>query len=206
MDNQTFQNSEIAKDEYLVSDLAFDRLFPAHLSKHSHRHWTPIKVARRATRFLAVGSNPKIIDVGAGLGKFCITGAHKAPKAQFTGIEQRDALVKHGNKVIRQLGLPNARLVKGDFRDMDFSEYTGVYFYNSFYENLDDDQCQIDDSVERSAILYHLYSDHLFQCLKAMRKGTRLVTYWSMADEVPADYELFETDFDGNLRCWIKNF
>lgn len=199
------QNSGLTQaDLFLSSDICFDSLFPEHIRKHSRRHWTPLEVAKAAALFFAVTPGAKILDVGAGIGKFCMAGAYTT-KAQFTGIEQRKYLVHHGNRVIDELQLKNVRLLHGNITQIDFSQFTGIYFYNSFYENIDDSGDHIDDTIERSTALYRFYSDYLFQQLRAMPKGTRLATYWSFLHDVPPDYGLYETDFDNYLKLWIKN-
>jgi hypothetical protein len=120
---------------YCSSDAEFDSLFPVHVRQLSTIHWTPLQVAFKAAAFLAADAHSRIIDVGAGAGKFCIAGSHCFSNF-FTGIEQRKDLVTAGNKVISRLGLQNVTLICGNSTALDLSAYTGIYFYNSFHEHL----------------------------------------------------------------------
>ena len=110
----------------------------------------------------------------------------------------------HGNHIIDELQLTNAELPHGNITQIDFSVFTGIYFFNSFYENINDSDGYIDDTIEHSAALYHFYSDYFFQQLMQMPKGTRLATYWSFLHDVPRSYELYEAAFDNYLKLWIK--
>jgi hypothetical protein len=189
---------------YFFSDAAFDNLFPIHIQKLSAIHWTPINVAITAARFLTTQPNARIIDIGAGVGKFCITGSFFT-NAYFTGIEQRKNFVTIGKKVLKQFGLNKVDLLHGNFTELDMSQYNGVYFYNSFHENivLSD---SLDEQVERSSDLYNTYTNHLLARLKEMPVGTRLATYWLSITEIPACYKLYESHYNNLLKLWIKEY
>lgn len=58
-----------------VKDSTFNELYPNHIKELANRHWTPIAVARMAAEYLAEEANSKILDIGAGAGKFCLVGA-----------------------------------------------------------------------------------------------------------------------------------
>ncbi len=189
---------------YFFSDAAFDNLFPVYVQKLSTIHWTPINVAITASRFLNSSMGARIVDIGAGVGKFCITGGF-FNNGTYTGIEQRKNFVTVGNKVIKQFGLDNVTLLHCNFLEMDISEYTGIYFYNSFHENivLSD---SLDEQVDRSAELYELYTNHLLIQLKKMPVGTRLATYWQSIAEIPGCYRLRETHYNNLLKLWVKEY
>ena len=118
------------------SDEAFNSLYPAHIAQLASRHWTPLSVAKEAAHFLAVGDSPRILDIGSGVGKFCLTGAHYYPKAFFAGVEHRVALNTIATQLASQLGIMNTHFFEGNFSTIDFSAYHHFYFYNSFYEHL----------------------------------------------------------------------
>ena len=188
---------------YLASDTEFDSLFPIHIQNLSAIHWTPLNVAAVAARFLAPNAAARIIDIGAGVGKFCIAGSIYS-KGAFTGIEQRKNFVTIGNKVINQLGLRNVSLVHGNFTEIDMGGYTGIYFFNSFHENLVFADA-LDNKVEMSSELYEFYSAHLIRQLNAMPVGTRLATFWLSITEIPDCYKLQESHFNNLLKLWVKD-
>ena len=58
------------------------------------RHWTPLCVSRKAADFLAAESNVSILDIGSGVGKFCLGAAYYKPDAYYFGVEQRKNLTQ----------------------------------------------------------------------------------------------------------------
>src|SRR3954469_15119917 len=71
-----------------VTDFRFDQVYSPHIRKLSETHWTSVEVAIRASELLVTSERTRVLDVGAGSGKFCIVGALSS-RAQFTGIEHR---------------------------------------------------------------------------------------------------------------------
>ena len=191
-----------AAHHYLASDKEFDDLFPVHIQQLSAIHWTPLNVAAVAARFLVQNAGARIIDIGAGVGKFCIAGSMYAG-GTYTGIEQRKNFVTIGNKVIKQLGIENVSLVHGNFTELDLRNYTGIYFFNSFHENLVFSDA-LDNKVEMSDELYELYNAHFLQQLHIMPVGTRLATFWLSVTEIPDCYKLLGSHFNNLLKLWVK--
>lgn len=156
-----------------------------------------------AVRFLVQNPDDKILDIGSGSGKFCLIGAYYKASAHFFGIEQREYLVKHAKRISTILGLRNTTFLHGNFTDIDLSQYTGFYFYNSFFEHLAS-VGRIDDHISFSRDLYDSYSAQLHKKLHSLPAGARIATYCSWGDEIPPDYALKESHFDGLLKCWEK--
>lgn len=191
-------------NKYFLSDPVFDSLFPAYVRQLSEVHWTPLKVAYTAAQFLAPTADARILDIGAGVGKFCMAAAHVSAAA-FVGVEQRKNFARVGNKIIKQLGIHNASVIHGNFVDIDISEYTGVYFFNSFHENLVIED-SLDENVERSPELYDFYTSQLQAKLKEMPIGARLATYWLSNSEIPGCFQLYESHFNNLLKFWKKEY
>lgn len=185
-----------------VSDEVFDDLYPIYIRNLSAIHWTPLQVAETAARFLAPDERAHVLDIGAGAGKFCIAGAYHTP-GSFTGIEQRRNFVTIGNKVIRELQLERVSLLHGNFMSLDLKQFTGIYFYNSFHENIVHSD-SLDNKIELSSELFDEYSVHFYEQLSAMPVGTRLATYWLAITEVPSSYKICDILFDGKLKLWMK--
>ncbi len=191
-------------DKWFRSDKNFDSLIPAPYRDISHKHWTPLEVASKAARFLADGSkDPHILDIGAGSGKFCAAAAYFT-HANITGIEQRKNLVTIGNGILQSLRLHHAKLLHSNLSAFDLSGFTGIYFFNAFYENLDQASVQVDTSIEFSSTLFRYYSDLLYQKLMDMPIYTRLATYHTNNGYIPEAYTVLETHFAGQLKLWIK--
>ena len=188
---------------WFASDIIFNSLYPKPIQEVAEKHWTPLTVAQKAAAFLAASPNGKILDIGSGSGKFCLTAAHFHPLNLFYGIEQRDNLVELSGRLATQLQLENVFFICDNITNIDFKNYDHFYFYNSFYENIQGTQ-KIDSSIKYSEELYNYYNRYLFKQLSKRPAGTRLVTYHSFGSEIPSDYEVVHTDYNEFLKFWIK--
>jgi hypothetical protein len=191
------------ENKWFETDAQFHGLYPHSIRNLAVRHWTPLHVTQRVVRYLTPAGNDKILDVGSGVGKFCLAAAHLVPAAFFFGIEQRHDLVMHAEAARKALGLSNARLIHGNFTQLDFRLFDHFYFYNSFYENLIDTD-KIDDAIDYSVELYNYYNRQLYIKLKEMPSRTRVVTFHSLGEEMPPGFHLVEAQLDGLLKFWIK--
>jgi SAM-dependent methyltransferase len=190
-------------DSWFDTDTQFHHLYPNSIQLLATRHWTPLHITRRVAKYLTPADNVRVLDIGSGVGKFCLAAAHCMPSAHFFGIEQRKTLVAHAETARKILGLQNIHFIHGNFTQLDFNQYDHFYFYNSFYENLVETD-KIDDSILYSTELYNYYNRYLYKKLDKMRSGTRLVTFHSLEEEIPPGYHLVEAQVEGLLKCWIK--
>lgn len=190
------------KPAWYMTDAAFDWLYPERVQQLSLRHWTPLEIAIKAARFLAE-PGAKVLDVGSGIGKFVLLGAHYYPHTIFCGVEQRQELHHYAQAARAYTGLQNAELIHANFTRIDLDAYDHFYFYNAFYENLDVKD-RIDHQLAYSVSLYHYYSRYLCKALEDKPPGTRLVTYHSQEIEVPASYRMTDASSDLLLKMWIK--
>lgn len=201
MQNRLIRNPKIESPFY--SDSQFDHLYPEEMQQLSARHWTPLSVARKAARFLDSKKGVKVLDIGSGIGKFCLTAAFSHPNAFFYGVEQRCDLVCYADKIKEILELKNVSFRHCNFTQLNFLDYDHFYFYNSFYENLIGTD-KIDNNIYYSTGLYNYYNRYLYTQLGKMPSGTRLATFHSLEDEIPPSYQLVNMDRDNLLKCWIK--
>jgi SAM-dependent methyltransferase len=193
----------IAKTKSYDSDFEFNSLYPFPIRALAKNHWTPLSIAMKAAEFLAPKHNERILDIGSGVGKFCLAAAHHTPKAIYFGVEQRKSLINFANTAKQHLQLDNVSFIHGNFTQLDLKKYDHFYFYNSFYENLDCTN-KIDDSIDYSGELYNYYNRYLYRQLRQMPEGTKVCTFCSLEDEIPDDFHLINTDMDDPLRFWIK--
>lgn len=188
---------------WFASDKIFNSLYPKPIQEVAEKHWTPLAVAEKAADFLAASPAAKILDIGSGSGKFCLTAAYFHPLSLFYGIEQRANLVALSTELAQKLELQNTTFICDNITKIDFKDYDNFYFYNSFYENITGTQ-KIDFSVTYSEDLYKYYNRYLFKQLAKKPAGTRLVTYHSFGSEIPSDYEVVHTDYNEFLKFWVK--
>lgn len=184
------------------NDAAFDWMYPEHCQLLSLKHWTPLPMARKAAEFLAE-PGARVLDIGSGIGKFCLAAGYHFPATFFYGVEQRRELIFHAEEAKGHTRLANVNFIYANITQVNFREFDHFYFYNSFYENIDPDN-QIDDTIEISESLYTYYTQYLFKALDQKQSGTRLVTFHISGEEVPAGYKLAGIACNGLMKMWIK--
>lgn len=190
-------------NDVFASDQSFNSLFPLSIQSKAAKHWTPVEAAKYAAEFLTPEKDTHVLDIGSGIGKFCLVAAQHRPGAMFYGIEQRKELVEEAITCNKKLKLNNACFIHGNFTQVDFRQFDTFYFYNSFYENLEGTD-KIDDTLEYSLSLYNYYNRYLYRQLEQKGKGTRIATFHSLEGEIPSTYYTVKTYFGGFLKCWIK--
>jgi len=188
---------------WFSSDIQFHYLYPPTIQRLAQRHWTPLNVAQQAVEFLAPAAGVRVLDIGSGVGKFCLAGAYYKRDAFFYGVEQRKDLVGHARVAKRAIGLSNVSFIHGNFTSLNLNEYDHFYFYNSFYENIKGTP-KIDHNVSFSETLYNYYNRYLFKKLEEMPAGTRVVTRCSWEDKIPSSYVVVNSDIDSMLKFHIK--
>ncbi len=189
--------------KWFNSDDQLDQIYPVSMQQLAQKHWTPLNVARKTADFLAADSSVRVLDIGSGIGKFCLAAAYHKPKAFFYGIEQRKSLMNCAEIARQNLCINNASFIYGNFTALDFRHYDHFYFYNAFYENIEGTE-KIDNSIDYSRELYNYYNRYLYKQLEQKPVGTRLATYHSLENEVPKDYHVVYSELDNLLKFWIK--
>jgi SAM-dependent methyltransferase len=160
-------------------------------------------VIEKASKFLAEGKEARILDIGSGVGKFCLAGSYYQPHAYFYGVEQRLSLIEQARSIKISLSRSKVNFIHKNFTQLDLRQFNGFYFYNSFFENMESKD-RIDDSIEYSPELYHYYSHYLYNELDQMPTGTRIATYCSWDDEIPPSFHLDGSLMGALLKLWTK--
>ena len=199
----TLLERKIEADKWFYSDDQFNQLYPVPMRELASMHWTPLHDAHKVANFLEAEQNVKVLDIGSGVGKFCLGAAYYRPAAFYYGSEQRKNLAHYANAAKEMLGFKNVAFVHGNFTQLNFRDYDHFYFYNSFYENLAGTD-KIDNSISYSGELYNYYNRYLSQQLEGMPAGTKLATFCSLEDEIPGSYREVNSEFDNLLKYWIK--
>jgi len=189
-----------------VDDWAFDEQLSLSLQMQSSTHFTPVAVARLAARLLAPQSGMAVLDVGAGVGKFCMTAAREVGTATFVGVEWRPHLVHVATGIGRRYALANVRFVLADAFHLDWSTFDAFYFYNPFAEQLFDRAFVLDHTIEFDPENFERYVSCVQRRLARARLGTRIVTYHGFGGPPPPGYELAREDSVGpdRFELWIK--
>lgn len=192
------------EDKFKISqdDNAFENALKKSVQGHSYIHWTPVEVIKTAADWLGTKSSNKILDIGSGVGKFCLISAMNS-RAHFTGVETRDDLVRQAIELKNELKLDNVDFIHSDIMNIDFSEYTSFYFYNPFCEHMAlsggiDERIQFDEET------FYKYQDYVAEQLNQTPKGTKLVKYCSSDFDISTNFDLKDMYFEGLLQLWVK--
>ena len=196
-------NTQLSTDKWFGSDIQFHHLYPLSVQALASRHWTPLSISQKVAGFLATEDNSRILDIGSGIGKFCLAAAYFEPRCLYYGVEQRKDLVAHAEIAKGILGMTNVTFIHGNFTHLDLRNYDHFYFYNAFYENLDGSD-KIDNSIPYSGSLYNYYNNRLYKHLEQTPAGTKLATFHSLDNEVPSCFELVNAEIINGLKFWIK--
>lgn len=190
------------KHKFELTEVGFNNLLPGYLKFAARLYFTPINVAKQAAEWLTENDEKRILDIGSGVGKFCITGAYYV-NAHFYGVEYRKSLVQVGKHLAKHYELNNVTLLNANILDINFSDYDGFYLFNPFYENLEMAK-RLNDEVKLEAELYQVFLKYTDDQLDKAKTGTKLVTYHGNNFEIPNSYTKINDAFNGDLKLWVK--
>jgi hypothetical protein len=177
-------------------DVLFDRFLPRDYRLASRQFWSPLEVVARAARWLDELGIETVVDVGSGVGKFCIAGA-LAGRSTFIGIEQRGELVRVARGVAGIFGLgARVRFIEGTFGEVTVPTAHCYYFFNPFGESLFDVDERLDGTTEVSHAR-SLQDIHFAErLLEAAPLDTYVMTYNGFGGSLSDTYELLRSDSD----------
>ena len=181
-------------DQWFTKDTKLHTLFPEPIQLLAARHWTPLSITQMIVEFLATHAGVKILDIGSGVGKFCLAGAYYKPQASFFGVEQREHLIDHAESAKDALGLQNVHFIHSNITQLDFKQFDHFYFFNSLYENLMTTD-KIDNTIAHSPYLYKYYHRQLYKKLEELPVGTRLATFHCMNHVLPNLFTMVDKKF-----------
>lgn len=87
------------------------------------------KVARAACRLAKVSKNDIVYELGSGDGEFVIAAAYEFKAKKVFGIEIDYSRYFIANSKKKMFGIKNAKFIRGDFKKINLSDATVVYFY-----------------------------------------------------------------------------
>lgn len=187
----------------VVPDDTFDEIYPEPIRSASTVHWTPVRVCKRVLELLDLQRGERLLDVGAGAGKFCIVAAAMS-RALVRGVEREPRLVEVGREAARRLGV-EVDLREAEFANQDMKDVDAVYFFNPFAEAILLPGVE-DFGADRRAGKFGEDVVAAERLLAEAHVGLRLVTFCGFGGTVPSTYErLAEEAWDGGvLELWVK--
>lgn len=167
------------------SDAAFDRLVPPEFRHLSAVHWTPSDVAIRVAALLSPQADERVLDVGSGIGKLCITGALSSP-GTWVGVELSASLVVAARKLAALLGVAErAEFIHGDAFDLDWATFDALYLYNPFELSLTGPT-----TLTHKELAYQVNAARTQQRLAQLRSGARVITLNGFGALMPSTFRL----------------
>jgi hypothetical protein len=73
-----------------------------------------------------------VLDIGSGVGKFCLLSGAASPEIKFTGVELKDEFWAESIRILEHFDIKNVEFLNEDFRSIDLSPYDGFYIFNPF--------------------------------------------------------------------------
>lgn len=192
----------MANNYLSTSDLDFDSLLPKKYQEISKTHWTPESIISIAIEWLKESNSKNVLDIGSGVGKFCLIGAQRT-NIHFTGIEKRKTLFNQAVKLQQKLELSQVQFIHENIIEIDFIEFDTIYYFNPFGEQISKSDW-IDKKRQYSQHKFQLYQEHVLKELERSKKGTKIITYCSPNLRLPYGFRLKNLMFDGLLEMWIK--
>jgi SAM-dependent methyltransferase len=192
------------RDGVCVDDRVFDDVFPLLVRARSSVYWTPVEVAIRTAKLLAWKPNATIVDVGSGIGKFCLIAA-AVVEADVVGVEHRPHFVEIAEEAALKLGV-RATFKSGTVADLLPGTIDSFYFFNPFAENFCVGRDRLDATVELCEERFRKDLEATQAMLSAAPSGARVVTFCGLGGDLPDSYEvaLRERCGGGPLELWIK--
>jgi len=189
-----------------MTDAELDALLPPALQRVSGMYWTPVRVARRAAEILDDLDVSRVLDVGSGLGKFCVVAGARVPRISFVGIEHRPHLVAAARALAAAAGSTNVTFLSGDATSLPDSAFDAFYVFNSFAENAFYAEQQLDQTVDLSRVRRIEDVMRVERWLATRPVGTVLLTYHGLGGPIPGSYERVHVEAAGKawLRAWRK--
>jgi hypothetical protein len=134
----------------MPSDRAFDQLLPPEFQGPSEHYWTPLRLALRAGDWFEEFGVQSVVDIGSGVGKFCVIAALRC-RARFVGIEHRKNLVEAARDLASTFGVADRVEFRHEVFGRSRTPAAGAYYlFHPFGENLYELAKRLDDSVETS--------------------------------------------------------
>lgn len=204
--NDAREVAEALRAGQVAHDDDFDQFMTYEDRRVSFDYWTPIRVATRTAQWLDYFGVQSVVDVGSGVGKFCVAAA-LGGRCQFTGIEHRTRLVTAARALARTFNVEDrVDFVQSSTSDVGWPRADAYYLYNPFGENLRRIENQLDADVELGIDRYKREIAVAERFIEHAPRGTFLVTYNGFGGRVPDSYEQVAIDRDHpyELRMWRK--
>lgn len=192
------------KSGAVVSDDAFDQIYPKSIQKLSRIHWTPVCVAELAARWLIRSPKDSVVDIGSGVGKFCLVGA-LTTEGSYLGVELEPSLANLSQLLAKTYHIQRVKFVCQDINTLDWTSFQGAYLYNPFSQHVKVSTKKIGaEGVDFDQ--FSQYVSIINTKLLSQPLGFRVATYCGYGGDRPPSYDLIAVERfgPGYLEVWEK--
>jgi SAM-dependent methyltransferase len=184
-------------------DETFDSVYPDWGRRLSKLHWTPVATARRAAQWLASRPGARVLDVGAGLGKFALVGS-LVTDGVFYGIERRRPLVETAQATAQGMGAKRVHFLHGNMMALNWEMFDAYYLYNPFIDEL---ALDLEETGHLERDVCWAYVAFVQRQLARARVGTRVATFHGFGGDMPSCYVRQPQRGVGidHLDLWIRH-
>ena len=189
-----------------VDDLVFDRYLPEPMQRISGNWWTPLPIVREVARWIGDHGIRSILDIGAGVGKFCVATT-LLTGIQCIGLEHRMQLLGAARNLARTFEVEGrARFILGALGERPLPAVDAFYLYNPFGENLFGEATRLDGTVELGADRFVRDIELVKALLHRAPIGFHVVVYNGFGGRVPDGYEVVRSERRRTLKLelWRK--
>jgi SAM-dependent methyltransferase len=188
----------------MVRDEVFDQIYPPAVRRLSWLHWSPMRACVRAVKLLALTRETRLLDVGAGAGKFCIVAASMSG-ARIRGIERSPYFAQVARAAAVRLGV-TVDIVDGTLEDEAPSSVDALYFFNPFAETPNLPGVAMEGSRDERLARARRDVATAEAFLERADVGTRVVTFFGFGGRMPRSFERVtrEACAGGVLELWEK--
>ncbi|MGZ3655203.1 MAG: class I SAM-dependent methyltransferase [Bdellovibrionota bacterium] len=187
-----------------LPDVVFDLLYNPRYRQVSDLFWSPVAAVRQAMAWLPTARSLKILDVGSGVGKFCIVGA-LASNHKMYGIERKPRMVDEARRITKLFPTASISFRCGNAFAYDWTKFDVLYFFNPFAElNFP----ELSPDVENNSPMNLATKSISFTLLRlsTLLPGALVLTYYTIGSPMPDGFERLKAQqFDqGYLELWLK--
>lgn len=189
-----------------VDDLVFDQYLPEPMRRISGNWWTPLSIVHEIAGWLDEQGVRSILDIGSGVGKFCVATTLLTGIECF-GLEHRMQLLGAARNLARTFEVEGrARFILGALGERSLPDVDAFYLYNPFGENLFGEATRLDGTVELGVDRFVRDIELVKALLHRAPIGFHVVVYNGFGGRLPDGFEVVRSERRRTLKLelWRK--